>query len=163
MADGVAQNDGASAGADGCRVERNDGRRVGANGVLGNVHDGEPRCDGEGDSIFGDALKMIDGPILHEAANRAGAEKCGGFNGDANALGNFDDRGDIVLVCASGAVGADFHARSANFAGEGFGVGESAGACARKTDVHHFDSEGLHQVEDFNFLGDRGIANGRIL
>jgi len=95
VADGVAEHDGAGAAADGSGVQTLDGGRIGANGVFGDIHGGKIVFDGELDGFFRGALQMIHGPIFHQAANRAGAEKGGGFNGNAYTLGDFGDGADV--------------------------------------------------------------------
>ena len=61
------------------------------------------------------------------------------------------------------AVRANFHFGLNDFARESFGVRISARARARKADIHGVDSERLHQVKDFDFLGDARIVDRRIL
>jgi hypothetical protein len=102
---------------------------------------------------------MIDGPIFDQAANRAGAEEGGGLDGPADFFGNFDDGLDVVLVGAGGGVRTNFHFRGNDFAGERFGVGVGAGAGAGQADIHGVDAERFHEVEDFDFFGDRGIVD----
>src|SRR4029077_18482722 len=127
VADGVAQNDRARTAADGGGVEALDGGGIGADGVFGDVHRGEVVIDSELDGFFGGALEMVDRPIFDEATNGAGAEEGGGFDGDAYALGDFGDGGDVGFDGASRGVGANLHAIAGDFAGEGFGVGDGAG------------------------------------
>ena len=124
---------------------------------------GKPGGGGELHGFFGGALKMIDGPIFDEAANRAGAEKRGGFERHAHFFRNFDDGLDVVLVRARGAIRANFHARLNDFARESFGVRVGARTGAGETDIHRVDAERFHQVQDFDFLGDAGIVDRRIL
>ena len=97
MADGVAQDDGARAAANRGGVKPLDGIRIGANGVFGDVHGRQVVFDGKLDGVFGGALEMIDGPVFDQAANRTGAEECCGFDGDADSLGDFDDRANVVF------------------------------------------------------------------
>ena len=106
---------------------------------------------------------MIDGPVFNQAADGAGTDEGGCFDGHAHALGNFDDGLDVVLVRARGAVGADLHARGYDFAGEGFSVGVGARAGAGQADIHGVDAERFHQVKDFDFFGDGGIVDRRVL
>src|SRR5580692_2176385 len=106
---------------------------------------------------------MFHGPIFDEAADWAGAQKRGGFDGAANFFGNFDDGLNVVLQGPRGAVGADFHARGDDFAREGFGVGVGARTGARQADIYCVNAERFHQVQDFDFFGDAGIADGGIL
>ena len=89
VADGVAENRGARAGTNCGGVQRVHCCRVGANRVFGDVHHRQACGDGEFDGFFGGALQMIDGPIFYQAANRAGAEKSGGFDGAARLFGKF--------------------------------------------------------------------------
>ena len=84
--------------------------------------DGQAVIDCELHGFLGGAFEMIDGPVFDEAANRAGAEEGSGFDGDADALGDFDDGADVGFDGACGAVGADLHAIGGDFAGEGFDV-----------------------------------------
>ena len=86
VANRVAEHDGARTISNGGRVEAFHGFGVGANRVLGNIHRRKPILDREPDGFFRRALEVIDGPVFHEAANRAGAEERCGFNGDAHAL-----------------------------------------------------------------------------
>ena len=106
---------------------------------------------------------MIDSPIFDQAANRAGAEKRGGFERPADFFGNFDDGLDVVLMGARRAVRADFHARVDNFARESFGVRISARAGAGQADIYGVNAERFHQVQDFDFFTDAGVVDGRIL
>ena len=80
VADGVAQHDGARAGANCGGVQRDHSDGVGANRVFGDVHHGKTGGDGEFHGVFGGALEMIHGPIFDQAANRARAEKRGRFD-----------------------------------------------------------------------------------
>ncbi len=70
---------------------------------------------------------------------------------------------DILFVSASSAVGADFHVRADDFAGEGFRVSESARAGAGQADVDGLYAERFHQVQDFDFFSDARIVDRRIL
>src|SRR5580658_4259216 len=106
---------------------------------------------------------MFHGPILDQATDWAGAQKRGGFDGAANFFGNFDDGLNVVLQGARGAVGADFHAGGDDFACEGFGVGVGARAGAGQADIYRVNSERFHQVQNFDCLGDAGVADGGIL
>src|SRR5271154_6600363 len=146
-----------------CGVETLYRSGVGARGVFGDVHRGEIVGYGEADGFFRGAAKIVDGPIFDEAADGAGAEKRGGFDGDADALGNFGDGANVVFVRAGSAVGLDAHAIGGDFAGQGFSVGSGAWARAGETDVDGVDAEAFHQVQDLNFFGDGGIGDGRIL
>src|SRR6267378_1618258 len=119
--------------------------------------------DGKLDGFFGGALKVVDGPVFDQAADRAGAEEGGGFDGDSHALRNFSDGPNVGFDGASGGVGANLHAIGGDFAGEGFGVFYGAGAGAGETDVERVDAERFHQVEDFDFFFDAGIVDGGIL
>ena len=163
MADRVAKNDGASSGTNRGRIQRDHGGRVGANGVFGDVHDRQARRRGEFHGFFGGALEVIDGPVFDQAANRAGTEKCGGFERHADFFGNFDDGLDVVLMGARRAIRANLHARVDNFARQRFGVRISARAGARQADIHGVNAERFHQVQDFDFFTDAGIVDGRIL
>src|ERR1700722_6614441 len=62
-----------------------------------------------------------------------------------------------------GAVGLDAHALVGNFAGERLGVGGGARTGSGKADIHGFDAEGLHQMENLYFIGDRRIGDRGIL
>jgi len=163
VADGVAKDDGTGAAANSAGIEAFHGRGVSAHGVFGDVHGRQTVVDGELDGFFGGAFEVIHGPILDEAADGTGAQKRRGLEGDAHALGDFDDGTDVVFVGARGAVGLDLHAVGGDFAGQGFRVGSSARASAGKADVQRVDAEGFHQVQDFNFFLDRGIVHGRVL
>ena len=63
-------------------------------------------------------------------------------------------------MSAGGAVGADLHFVGDDFAGEGFDVFDGARAGAGQAEVERVDAESFHQVEDFDFPGDGGIADG---
>src|SRR4029077_7687921 len=163
VANGVAQHDGAGAAADGGGVEALDGSGVGPDGVFGDVHRGQVVLDGEPDGFLRGALEMIDSPVFDEAANRAGAEESGSFDGDADALGDFGDGANVGFDGARGGVGANLHAIGGDFASEGFGVGNGAGTGAGKADVQRFDAQRFHEVEDFDFFFDAGVVHGGIL
>ena len=61
------------------------------------------------------------------------------------------------------AVGLDLHAVRGNFAGERFGVRVGTQPGPRKTDIDGVNSQGFHQMQDFDFFFDIGIEDGRIL
>ena len=106
---------------------------------------------------------MIDSPVFNQAADGAGTDECGGFDGHAHALGYFDDGFDVVFVGARRAVGTDLHARIYDFSREGFGVGIGARAGAGEADVYSVNAERFHQVQDFDFFGDGGIVDRGVL
>ena len=141
VADRVAEDDGVRAVLYGSGVETFDGVGVGANRVFRNVHAREIVRDGEFYGVFGGAEEMVDGPIFHDAANRAGAEEGGGFDGDSGALRNFNDRANVVFVSAGGAVGFDAHAIGGDFASEGFRVFAGPRAGAGEADVCGIEAE----------------------
>src|SRR5260370_33318252 len=135
VAPGITEDDGAGTAADGGGVEALNGFGVRANGVFGDVHRGQAVVDGVLHGFLRSAFEMLDGPVFDEAANRAGTDKRGRFNGDADALGNLDDGADVTFHGASGAIRANLHPRGGNFARKGFGVGKGAGTRAGETDV----------------------------
>ena len=61
---------------------------------------------------------MIDRPVFYKTANRARTYKHSRFDGDPYALGDFNDRTNVILVCSSGAVGANLQAALENGAHE---------------------------------------------
>src|SRR6266481_93932 len=163
VAHGVTEDDGPGAAADGGGVEALNGFGVRANSVFGDVHRGQAVVHGVLHGFLGGAFEMVYGPVFDEAANGAGTEKRGRFNGDADALGNLDDGADVTFHGASGAIRANLHPRGGNLAREGFGVGKGAGACAGESDVQRVDAKGFHQVENFDFLFDCGVVDRRVL
>ncbi len=86
VADGVAENDGARAVSNGRRVQPLDGIRIGSNRVFRDVHGRKPVLHREPHGFFGGALEMINRPVFHEAADRAGSEERCCFNGNAHHL-----------------------------------------------------------------------------
>ena len=163
MADGVAENQRFGAAVDGRIVQAFYRGGIRARGVFGDVHRRQIVRDRKAHGFFGGATEIVDGPVFHEAANGAGAEEGGGFDGDAYALGNFGDGADVVFVGARGAVWFYAHAMGGDFASEGFGVGGGAGARAGEADVNGVDAERFHQVQDLDFFGDGGVGDGGIL
>ncbi len=141
VSDGVAENDGACAVSNGGCIQPLHSVRIRANGVFRYVHGRKTVFDSELDRFFSGALEVINGPVFDQAADRTGAEKRCGFNGDANPLRNFHDRADVVFMRARRAVGLDLHPVSGDFAGQRFGVCKSARAGARQTDIDRADSE----------------------
>jgi len=61
------------------------------------------------------------------------------------------------------AVGLDLHATGRDFAGQRFGVRIGARPSSGKADIDGVDSQGFHQVQDFDFFFDAGVEDGRIL
>src|SRR5258708_26223610 len=96
VAHGITEDDGAGAAADGGGVEALNGFGVRANGVFGDVHRRKAVVDGVLHGFLGGAFEMLNAPVFDEAANGAGTEKRGRFDGDADALGNLDDGADVA-------------------------------------------------------------------
>src|SRR5216683_2754481 len=163
VAHGVAEYDGARAVSNGGGVKAFDGAGIGADGVLGNVHRRESVLDGELDRFFRGALEVIDGPIFHQAADRAAAQKRRRFDGDPGALGDFHDGADVVFVSARRAIGFNLHPVRGDLAGQSFGVSESTRTGAGKTDVDGVDSQRFHEMQDFDFFLDTRVEDGRVL
>ncbi len=67
------------------------------------------------------------------------------------------------LWVRAAALGRIFILARNDFAGEGFGIGVGPGAGAGQADIYGVDAEGFHQVQDFDFFGDRRIVDGGIL
>src|SRR4029077_19673350 len=86
VADGIAQNNRTSPATDGSGVEALHGVRVGADRVFGDVHGGQAVIDCELHSFLGGALEVVDGPVLNQAADGAGAEERSRFDGDPDTL-----------------------------------------------------------------------------
>src|SRR5260370_19225042 len=116
VAHGIKEDDGAGTGADGGCVEALNGFGVRANGVFGDVHRGQAVVHGVLHGFLGGAFEMLDGPVFDEAANGAGTEKRGRFDGDADALGNLDDGADVTFHGSSAAIQANLHPRGRNLA-----------------------------------------------
>ncbi len=62
-----------------------------------------------------------------------------------------------------GAVGLDLHPVRGDFAGQCFRVRIGPWPGAGKTDIDGVDSQGFHQMQDFDFFFDAGIEDRRIL
>src|SRR5271170_304201 len=163
VTDRVAENDGTRAAADRGGIETLNGLGIGADGVFRDVHRRKAVGDGELDSFFGGALEMVDGPVFNQAANRAGTEERGGFDGNPDALGDFDDGTNVGFDGARSAVRLDAHLMVGDFAGEDFDVSGGARARAGQTDVYGIDAERFHQMEDFDFFFDGGVVDRGIL
>ena len=163
VANRVAQDDGASAGANGGRIERDERLRVGANGVLGDIHHRESGRHRLLHRVFGGALKEFDGPVLYQPPDRAGAEKERSFQRLTDALAEVDDRLDVLFLRAPGCVGPDFQAGAEDFARQRLGIFKRARPRAGQADVDRVDSQRIHQLDDFDFFGDGRVAHGRIL
>jgi len=163
MADRIAQDDCARPRTDRCRIERDDRGRIGANRVFRHVHDRQARVGGEAHGFVRGALQVIDGPILDEAADRARTEKHRGFDRPAHALADVDHRLDVLLMGAAAHIRANLHARTDDLPREGFGIGKRTRPRARQADIDQVDAKRFHQMQDFDFFADRGIAHRRIL
>ena len=163
MSHSVAKDDGACAVSNGGRVQPLNGIGIGSNGVFGDVHGRKTVLDRELHCFFGGALEVLDRPVFHEAADRAATEKRCGFNGDAHGLRNFHDGANVVFMRSRGAVGLDLHPVRGDFAGQRFGVGVSACPSAGETDIDRVDSQGFHQMQDFDLFFDAGVVDRGIL
>ncbi len=76
---------------------------------------------------------------------------------------NLCDGANVVLVRARGAVGANLHPALNNFAGQRLNVLDRALSGAGKTKIERVDAKRFHQMQDFDFLFNRRIANrGRL-
>ena len=144
-------------------IEALHGFGVGANRVLGDVHDRQSLRDGELDGVFRCAREMIHGPIFDEAANRAAAEKCRGFDGNPRLLRDFGDGADVIFMRARRAIRSDFQFCADNLICKCKRVAVCAGACAGEADIDRFNSERLHQMEDLKFFLDGWIEDRGIL
>ena len=144
VTDRIAQNDSARPASNGRGIEPFDRFAVRAHSVFGDVHGWQAVFDGKLDGFFRGALEMVDGPVLDQAANRAGAKKRRGFNGDAHALRDFHDRPDIALMRARRAIGFDLHAMRRDFARQRLGIRHGPWTGTRQTNIYGIDSERFH-------------------
>src|SRR2546428_14052203 len=86
MANSIAEPNGARAVSNGRRVQPLHRVGIGANGVFRDVHGRKPVLDRELHRFLSSAFEVIDSPVFHEAADRARAEKCRGFDRNAYTL-----------------------------------------------------------------------------
>ena len=135
-------------------VEPLHGFGIGAHGVFGDVHGRQAVGHGKLDGFFRGALEVVDAPVFDQAANGAGTEKRGGFNGNSDALGNFDDGTDVRFDGARRAVRFDAHVVVGNFARQRFDVVGRARTGTRQADIHGIDGQHFHQVKNFDFVCD---------
>ena len=103
------------------------------------------------------------GPAFGVAANRAGADEGRGLNVQPGALHDLGDRPDIVLVGAGRAVGANLHFVADDLARQRLAIRDRARPRAGQTQIERVDAQGFHQMQDLNFLRNRGIAHRRRL
>ena len=160
MSGGIAEHDGARAIANRGEVELLDGFRVAARRVFGRVHDLQALRDRIFDGLFGGFEEKVDRPAFGKAAQRTRSEKCRNLDRQAGLLRDLDDGTDVVFMRAGRAVGTDLHFVRDDFTRQGGNVLHGARSGAGQTEIERVDAERFHQMEDFDFLLDRGIANG---
>ena len=66
-------------------------------------------------------------------------------------------------MSARRAVGFDLHPLLGDFASQHFGVPKGPGPGAGKTDINRVDSQGFHQMQDFDLFFDARVNHGGIL
>ena len=159
----IADHDGARAAIDRRRVKPLHGLRIAARGVLGDVH----RIEAERNRIFhgllGGLQKKIVGPAFRKPANGTRTDERRGFDAQAGLLHDLGDGTNIVLMRARSAVGANLHLVRHDFPRQRGHVLDRARSRARQPEIERVDPERLHQMKNFNLLGNRGIAHRRRL
>ena len=106
---------------------------------------------------------MIGGPVFDQPADGTRTQKRGSLNAYARALRNFSDGPDVVFVGSRGAIRPDLHARTGDLPGQSLGIGVGARSGAGQTDIHHFNAQSFHQMEDLYFFADGRVDYGGIL
>ena len=160
---GVANHDGARAAVDRGRVQTLDHRRIAAAGVLGHVHRFEAERHGELHRLFRGLEQEVVGPVFGVAANRAGADESRRLDVQPGALHDLGDRPDVIFVSAGGAVGANLHLVADDLVGQRFAIRDRTRSRAGQPQVERVDAQRFHQMQDLDFLRNRGIAHrGRL-
>ena len=163
MSGGIANHDGARPAVDRGRVKTLHHLRIAAARVLGDVHRFEAQRHGELHGFFRGLKQEVVGPAFGVAANRTGANEGRGLNVQPGALHDLGDRPDVILVGAGGAVGANLHLVADDLAGQRLAIRDCARSGAGQSQIERVDAQGFHQMQDLNFLCNRGIAHRRRL
>ncbi len=163
VADGVADADAHGARVHRRGVERLDLFRLGPDGVLGDVHDRDAVLRGEANSLSRLPDHPVKVPLLGELPDRRGADEEVGLDGDADALGDVDDGTDVVLVRAPRRARRDGELLLDDLARQPLDGALHVRPGAGEADVGVVDADGVHEVQDADFLLDRRIGDGRRL
>ena len=163
MSRGIANHDGARPAVDRGRIQTLDHGRIAAAGVLGDIHAFEAERHGELHGFLRGLEQEVIGPAFGVAANRAGANKGRGLNVQPGALHDLGNRPDVIFVGARGAVGANLHFVADDLVGQRLAIRKRARSRSRQAQIERVDAQGFHQMQDLNFLRNRGIAHrGRL-
>ncbi len=163
VAHGVTDADTLRTRVDGRRVELLHVFRLGPRGVFRDVHDGDAVVGGELDGMRRLGDHPVDVPLLGELADGRGADEEVGLDGDANSLGDIDDRADVVLMCTAGSARVDGELVVDDLTGQPLHGSDHVRAGAGKADVGVIDARGMHEMKNADLLVDRRIGDGRRL
>src|ERR1051326_7042254 len=94
-----------------------------------------------------------------EVRCRRGADEEVGLDGDAGALGDVDDRTDVILVRAPRGARRDGKLLLDDLAREPLDGALDVRPRAGEPDVGVVDADGVHEVEDADFFLERGIGD----
>ena len=160
---GIADHNGPRAAIDRCRIEPLHCLGIAAGRVLGHIH----RVEAERNRIFhgllGGVQKKIVRPTFGETANGARSDEGCRFDRQTRLLHNLRNRADIVLKSARRTVGTNLHLVRDDLPRQRRHMLHCARSCAGQPQVKRVNPQRLHQMKNFNFLGDRGIAHRRRL
>src|SRR5207248_1985716 len=127
------------------------------------VHHGQAFTDGEGDGLFREFEELVERPVFRIEAHGRRADEGTGFDWDSDALRDLGYRLNVVAVRARGAVWTNTQFLVGDLARETFDARRVRAACARQTNVRRVNAERVHQVQEFDLLLDRRLADRRRL
>src|SRR5258708_280929 len=159
----VADRDGTCATADRRGIQPFHGFRIATRRVFGYVHHAKSQRTSVGDGLFRGLEQEVVGPVFRVTPYGAGTDEAGDIDGKAYALRNLRHRTNVVFMGAGRAVGFDLHFGAYDLAGQGFHVRHRPGTGPGKSEIGAVDAQVFHQVQDFDFLADGGIFDGRRL
>src|SRR5262249_4600702 len=91
------------------------------------------------------------------------ADKRAGFDRDTGALRDLNDRDNVVLMGARGAVWSNLQFVVRDLAGQSFNSGGVCATGSRQSDISRVDAECFHQVKQLEFLFDWRLRDRRRL
>jgi hypothetical protein len=161
VADGVGNAETMRTGVDRSLEQAAQRIGIGARRVFGDVHHLQTLTHTEPDRFLGAALQIVHRPVFGVLADRTRADEAATLDGQTGPLNDVGDRLNVGDDGAGHAVGLNVQAALDNLGGKPLDVAHHMRPCARESDRGSVDTDAIEQVQDAQFLLDRGCAHRR--
>src|SRR5688572_28726307 len=115
--------------------------------------------DGVSDRLGRAPLQIRDTPVFDELTNRARADEGGDVDHDTRLVRHVDNGLDVANDRSRGAIGTNAESIACDRPCQSKRIRLGTSSCRRKAEIEHVEPKILHQMEQTEFVFERGIAN----